>query len=195
MMIHIDDKVVSSEIIEKKFCCDVVRCKGLCCVHGSSGAPLSVGEVEVLKEIFPVVKPYLSLSGLKAIERQGTSVTDGDGDLVTPLVNGKECAYVAFGNGIATCAIEKAWLNKKVDFQKPASCHLYPIRVKVYKTFTALNYDVWDVCAPARQLGESKSMPVYRFLKDAIVRIYGESFYEQLEEAEILLNSQTDNLE
>lgn len=189
-MIQIDDKVVSSEILQKNFCCDIVQCKGLCCVHGSSGAPLSAEEAIELEEILPMVKPYMVQAGIDAVEKQGTSVTDTDGDLVTPLVDGKECAYVVFQDGIAICAIEKAWFDKKVDFRKPISCHLYPIRVKDYETFTALNYDVWDVCAPARKLGENNGLPVYKFLKDAIIRAYGEEFYGQLEDAEKLLSSQ-----
>ena len=190
MMIQIDDKVVSSEILQKKFCCDIVQCKGLCCVHGSSGAPLSAEEAIILEEILPKVKPYMVKAGIEAVEKQGTSVTDSDSDLVTPLIDGKECAYVVFQDGIAICAIEKAWFDKKVDFRKPISCHLYPIRVKDYETFTALNYDVWDVCAPARKLGENNELPVYKFLKEAIIRAYGEEFYEQLEDAEKLLSSQ-----
>lgn len=188
-MIQIDDKVVSSEIIENKFCCDVAKCKGLCCVHGSSGAPLSAEEAIILDEILGRIKPYMVPAGLESIDKQGTSVTDSDGDLVTPLIDGKECAYVVFQDGIATCAIEKAWFDKKVEFRKPISCQLYPIRVKDYETFSALNYDVWDVCAPARILGEEKGLPVYRFLKDAIIRAYGEDFFRQLEDAENLLHS------
>lgn len=190
MMIQIDDKIISSEILEKEFCCDIVQCKGLCCVHGSSGAPVSAEEAVIIENILDDVKPYMVPAGIDAVELLGTTVTDIDGDIVTPLVDDKECAYVVFENGIATCAIEKAWLNKKVDFRKPISCHLYPIRVKDYETFSALNYDVWDVCAPARKLGESKGIPVYRFLKDAIIRAYGEDFFKQLEDAEKLLHSQ-----
>ncbi|MGE0077377.1 MAG: DUF3109 family protein [Bacteroidales bacterium] len=189
-MIQIDDKIISSEILEKEFCCDIVQCKGLCCVHGSSGAPVSAEEAVIIENILDDVKPYMVPAGIDAVELLGTTVTDIDGDIVTPLVDDKECAYVVFENGIATCAIEKAWLNKKVDFRKPISCHLYPIRVKDYETFSALNYDVWDVCAPARKLGESKGIPVYRFLKDAIIRAYGEDFFKQLEDAEKLLHSQ-----
>lgn len=191
MMIQIDDKVVSSEILKNKFCCDITQCKGLCCVHGSSGAPLTKKEGAILERILPKVTPYMVPEGIKAVKQQGTSVIDADNDLVTPLVDDKECAYVVFENGIAICAIEKAWLDKKVDFRKPISCHLYPIRVKEYPTFTALNYDVWDVCAPARKLGENNGLPVYRFLKDALIRAYGNDFYNQLEEAEKLINSQS----
>ena len=191
MMIQIDDKVISSEIIKNKFCCDIVQCKGMCCVHGSSGAPLTETEAKILDEILLKVTPYMVPAGIEAVRQQGTSITDFDTDLVTPLVDDKECAYVVFENGVAICAIEKAWFDKKVDFRKPISCHLYPIRVKEYSTFTALNYDVWDVCAPARKLGEDDGIPVYRFLKDALIRAYGEDFYKQLEEAENLLISQS----
>jgi len=192
MMIQIDDKVVSSEILKNKFCCDITQCKGLCCVHGSSGAPLTKQEGDILNKILPQITPYMVPEGIKAVKQQGTSVIDIDHDLVTPLVDDKECAYVVFEDGIAICAIEKAWLNKRVDFRKPISCHLYPIRIKEYPTFTALNYDVWDVCAPARKLGENKGLPVYRFLKDALIRAYGTDFYNQLEEAEKLINSQSE---
>ena len=112
--------------------------------------------------------------------------------MVTPLIDGKECAFTVFENGIATCAIEKAWNNGIVDFRKPISCHLYPIRVKEYSTFTAINYHQWDVCAPARELGEQIDLPVYRFLKDAIIRAYGKEFYGQLEDAAKLLSLRTE---
>ncbi|MCB8964795.1 MAG: DUF3109 family protein [Bacteroidales bacterium] len=189
-MIQIDDKIVSSDILEKRFCCDIAQCKGLCCVHGTSGAPVTEAEAAIMADILPIVLPYMSASGIEAVKQQGVAVVDEDNDLVTPLIDGKECAFVVFENGVAICAIEKAWLDKKVDFRKPISCHLYPIRVKEYPTFTALNYDVWDVCAPARQLGESINLPVFRFLKDAIIRAFGQEFYQQLEEAEKLLHSQ-----
>ena len=193
MMIEIDNKVVSSELLERKFCCNLVACKGFCCVHGDSGAPLTQEETEILKKIFSKVKPYMTPAGIKAVKLQGTNVIDIDNDFVTPLIDGKECAYTIFENGTAFCAIERAWADKKIDFQKPVSCHLYPIRVKEFDTFTALNYDVWDVCSPARKLGNEQNIPVYRFLKDAIIRAFGKEFYEQLETAEKLLSSQTND--
>lgn len=191
-MIEIDNKVVSSEILEQRFCCNLPRCLGKCCVHGDSGAPLTPNEVLTLEQILDKVKPYMTPQGIATVQEQGVALTDSDGDLVTPLIDGKECAFTAFENGIATCAIEKAWNNGIVDFRKPISCHLYPIRVKEYSTFTAINYHQWDVCAPARELGEQIDLPVYRFLKDAIIRAYGKEFYGQLEDAAKLLSLRTE---
>ncbi len=188
MMIEIDNKVVSSKILEQRFCCDLPRCKGMCCVHGDSGAPLTPDEALTLEQILEKVKPFMSTEGITAVNEQGVALIDNDGDLVTPLINGRECAFAVFEKGIATCAIEKAWTQGKVDFRKPLSCHLYPIRVKEYSNFTALNYHHWDVCAPARELGEKIDLPLYKFLKDALIRAYGEEFYTQLEDAAKLLS-------
>ena len=193
MMIEIDNKVVSSEIIEQQFCCDLPRCLGMCCVHGDSGAPLTPNEALTLEQIWDTVKPYMTAEGIQAIQEQGVAITDSDGDLVTPLIAGKECAFTVFENGIATCAIEKAWNDGKIDFQKPISCHLYPIRVKEYSNFTAINYHQWEVCAPARELGKQINLPVYKFLKDALIRAYGKEFYSQLEEAAELLSLRKEN--
>lgn len=193
MMIEIDNKVISSEILEQQFCCDLPRCLGLCCVHGDSGAPLTPNEALTLEKILDQVKPYMSAQGITTIQEQGVAITDSDGDLVTPLIDGKECAFTVFENGIATCAIEKAWNDGKVDFRKPISCHLYPIRAKEYSTFTAINYHQWDVCAPARQLGKQIKLPLYKFLKDALIRAYGEEFYSQLEKAAELLSLRKEN--
>lgn len=191
-MIEIDNKVVSSEILEQRFCCNLPRCLGKCCVHGDSGAPLTPNEALTLEQILDKVKPYMTPQGIATVQEQGVALTDSDGDLVTPLIDGKECAFTVFENGIATCAIEKAWNNGIVDFRKPISCHLYPIRVKEYSTFTAINYHQWDVCAPARELGEQIDLPVYRFLEDAIIRAYGKEFYGQLEDAAKLLSLRTE---
>lgn len=191
MMIEIDNKVVSSEIFEKKFCCDLPSCMGMCCVYGDSGAPLTPDEAITLEKILEQVKPYMTTEGISAVNEQGVAITDTDGDLVSTLIDGKECAFTIFENGIATCAIEKAWNDGKIDFQKPISCHLYPIRVKEYSTFTAINYNQWDICKPARDLGNKLGIPVYKFLKDALIRAYGEEFYHQLEEAEKLLSLQS----
>lgn len=193
MMIEIDNKVVSSEIIEQQFCCDLPRCLGMCCVHGDSGAPLTPNEALTLEQIWDTVKPYMTAEGIQAIQEQGVAITDSDGDLVTPLIAGKECAFTVFENGIATCAIEKAWNDGKIDFQKPISCHLYPIRVKEYSNFTAINYHQWEVCAPARELGKQINLPVYKFLKDALIRAYGKEFYSQLEESAELLSLRKEN--
>lgn len=188
-MIQIDDKILSLDIFEQHFCCDLPKCIGSCCVYGQSGAPLDKDEVIILEDILDIITPYLKPEGLKAIKEQGVAVIDSDGDIVTPLIDGKECAYCIVEKGINWCAIEKAWFNKEVEFRKPISCHLYPIRVKKYSTFVGLNYDQWDVCEPARKLGAIKSLPVFVFLKEPITRAFGSEFYKQIEEASKILKS------
>jgi hypothetical protein len=182
-MIQIDDKLLSFDLFEKHFCCDIPICLGACCVHGESGAPMDHEEIEMLKRELPLIIPYLKPTGHKAINEQGVAVEDVDGDMVTPLIDGEECAFSIEEGGITFCAIEKAWFEGKVKFRKPISCHLYPIRAKKYSTFTALNYDQWSICQPARELGKKEGIPVFRFLKGAITRAYGEEFYNELEEA------------
>ena len=179
-MLQIDDKIISLDILEKNFVCHLEKCKGYCCVHGASGAPLDKGEGAILREVFPDVKPFLSREGIEAIEKQGISVIDSDGDEVTPLINGKECAFVIFEKGIAKCGIEKAFLAGKSKFRKPVSCHLYPIRVKHYSGFYALNYDHWDLCDPARILGDEKKVTIFEFVEQALVRKFGENFHKEL---------------
>ena len=193
-MIEIEDKILSLDLFEKKFVCDLNACKGACCVEGMSGAPLTEEEIHILENIYEDVKPYLTQKGIKAIEKQGQWVIDGDGDFTTPLVGGdKECAYTIFENGIAFCGIEKAHKEGAVDFKKPISCHLYPIRTKQYKKFEALNYDVWKLCKPACACGEKLQVPVYKFLKDALIRKYGKEFYKMVEAAakEVEKNSES----
>jgi hypothetical protein len=189
-MIQIDDKILSLDILQKHFCCDLPQCLGACCVHGQSGAPLDKEEIAILEDILETITPFLKPEGVKAIHKQGVAVIDNDGDLVTPLIDGNECAYSINEKGISLCAIEKAWLEKKVQFRKPISCHLYPIRVKNYETFIGLNYDRWDVCEPARKLGLKLNLPVYKCLEDAIIRAYGKTFFAQIEEAAKLLESE-----
>lgn len=181
--------MVARDVLERRFVCDLNACKGACCVHGDSGAPLEGDEATILEEIYPQVKPYMNAKGIVAVEKQGKWLIDSDGDQVTPLVDGdKECAYVVFDEkGTALCAIEKAWKEGKVEFQKPVSCHLYPIRITPYKVYDAVNYEQWDICAPACSCGEQLNVPVYRFVKSALVRKYGQDWYAQLEEADKLL--------
>ena len=181
MMIEIDKTVVSLDLLEKHFICDLDKCKGMCCVHGDSGAPLESAEAEILDKLFPVIKKYLRQEGIEAIKNQGRHVIDSDGDLVTPLVNRKECAYVIFKHGIAKCGIEKAFEDGAIDFQKPVSCHLYPVRTKKYSDFEGINYDRWEICQPATILGQKENIPVFRFVKKALVRKYGVDFYKKLE--------------
>lgn len=180
-MIEIDDKVISLDLIREKFVCDLEKCRGVCCVDGESGAPLDEDEVEILEKDYEKIRSYLREEGRRAIEKQGTWVVDADQEMVTPLIDGKECAYAIFEEGIARCGIEKACEAGATSFQKPISCHIYPIRVKKYKGFTAVNYDRWKICDTARIYGEKKDVPVYRFLREAIERKYGAGFYKKLE--------------
>jgi len=179
-MIEIGKCIVSRDIIDKKFVCDLSKCKGICCVEGDSGAPLNKNEIDILDNIYNDIKPYLRLEGIEAIEKQGKYIIDWDNEYVTPLINEKECAYAIFEDNIAKCAIEKAFLEGKIDFKKPISCHLYPIRVKKLKKYDAINYDIWDICKTAIDFGEKNNVPVYKFLKEPLIREYGNKWYSEL---------------
>ncbi|MBK9477753.1 MAG: DUF3109 family protein [Bacteroidetes bacterium] len=181
-MIAIDKTLVSDDLLERKFVCDLAACKGECCVAGDSGAPLEPEEEAILTSILPEVIPYMNKEGIKEIKKSGVALIDSDGDLVTPLVDGvKHCAFVIFEDSIAKCAIEKAYYDGKIKFKKPVSCHLYPVRITKYKEFDAVNYQEWDVCKPACSCGEKLDVPVYKFLKEPLVRKYGKAWYKQLE--------------
>lgn len=181
-MIEIGNVIVSLDVIEKKFLCDISKCHGVCCEEGDSGAPLEKEEEAILKEIYPKVKPFLRKEGIAAIEKQGVAVIDFEGDLVTPLREGKECAFTIYENDVALCGIEKAYEQGIIDFKKPISCALYPIRARKYSQFEGLNYDKQPMCAAARILGEHRGLPVYKFLKAPLIRKYGEEWYRELEE-------------
>lgn len=181
-MIEIQDVLVHEDLIRENFVCNLNKCKGICCVEGDSGAPLDVSETAILKDIYPKIKHLLSEKGIKAIEEQGEYVTDVDGDLTTTCVDGnKECAYVLFENGITKCGIEKAYELGLVDWQKPISCHLYPIRITKYPEFEVLNYDRWHICHDACTFGRELKVPVYQFLKTPLIRKYGAEWYQELE--------------
>lgn len=180
-MIDLGNTLISDEIREKFFVCDLEKCKGACCVEGDLGAPLNVDELQVLEEVYPEVRPYLSEQGVKEIENQGKYILDEEGDYSTPTINGKECAYAVYDDeGVLKCGIEQAYLDGKIDYKKPISCHLYPIRVTKYAEFEALNYDNWHICSPACELGNKLGVPVYQFLKEPLIRKFGQEWYEQL---------------
>ncbi|MBO4234251.1 DUF3109 family protein [Riemerella anatipestifer] len=183
-MIQIEDKLISEDLFSEEFVCNLSKCKGACCIEGDAGAPLEQSEIKILEDIYPKIKSYLRPEGIKAIEEQGTSVEDFEGDLVTPLIDNRDCAYVIFDeNGITKCGIEKAYEEGAIDWQKPISCHLYPIRITEYSTFTAFNYHEWKICSDACALGKELKVPVYKFLKTPLIRKYGEGFYQTLTEA------------
>jgi hypothetical protein len=176
------------DVFEKHFVCDLNACKGACCVEGDSGAPLLKEEEKILDEIYEKVKPYMRKEGITEIENQGISVYDADGDLTTSLVNNRECVFVTFENGITKCTIEKAYLDGKTEFKKPISCHLFPIRIKEYRDFDAVNYEEIKICKPACECGSKLEVPVYVFLKEPLIRKYGEAWYKELLEAARILS-------
>jgi hypothetical protein len=180
-MIQIGDKIISRDLFEKHFICHLEECEGNCCIHGDSGAPLEDQEAEALSGELQKIYPFLRAEGKRAVSEQGAWVIDRDDEKVTPLVSGEECAYVVFEDAIARCAIEQAYSEGAIRFRKPVSCHLYPIRIGQLKHGIALNYHQWSICEPARTLGKKEGVPVFRFLKDAISRVYGEAFYDELE--------------
>ena len=180
-MIAIDDTLVSEELLERKFVCDLSACKGACCVEGESGAPLEMEEVNILEDDLDKIKPFLRKEGIKSIDKHGVFTLDGEGDYVTPLVGGKECAFATFDeNGIAKCGIEQAHKAGATDFKKPVSCHLYPVRLNTLKSYIGVNYHHWPICAPACDCGEQLQVPVYAFLKEALIRRFGSEWYDQL---------------
>ncbi len=180
-MIKIGEVLVSDDIRDKEFVCNLEKCKGACCVEGDFGAPLDESELPILEEIYPKVKPYLSPEGIRVIESQGTHTTDDDGEYCTPIIGGRECVYAVYDkNKVLKCGIEQAYNDGKIGWKKPISCHLYPIRVSSKKNFEALNYHKWHICSPACALGKELQVPVYRFLKDPLVRKYGQGWYDEL---------------
>ena len=181
-MIQIGKAIVSFDIFDKQFLCDLNACKGACCVEGDSGAPLTKQEAKIIKKNYPIIKQYIEEKYQKVIAEKGCSVIDADGDLVTPLYNNRECVFTFRDEkGILKCGIEKAFLDGKIDFRKPVSCHLFPIRIQEYKDFDAVNYQQLDICKEARNCGLAAQLPLYKFLKEPLIRKYGAQWYEELE--------------
>ena len=190
-MFQVGNAIVSDEILENEFVCNLSACKGQCCVDGDAGAPLDKEETAILDQIYDKVKPYLRQEGIASIENQGKWIIGEDGDYETPLVNGSECAYVIFDGKTALCAIEQAYNEGVVDYKKPISCHRYPIRIKEYSQFSAVNYHHWHICDVACSLGKELEVPVYKFLKGPLIRKFGEDWYEELEQVATQWKSQS----
>jgi hypothetical protein len=180
-MIIIENTLVSEELITSSFCCNLQQCMGACCVEGDAGAPLEPLEIDIIKQHLSAIQPYMEADGLTTLKVSGISTRDAFGGLVTTLNQGKECLFTCFKNRIAYCAIEKAWAEGKIPFQKPVSCHLYPVRVSKYEHFDAVNIHQWHVCAEAWKAGYK--MPLYQYLKTPLIRKFGEDWYQQLEAA------------
>lgn len=181
-MIEIGRAIVSLDVFEEHFMCDLLKCKGACCIEGDSGAPVTEEEAEKIREIYPAIKEILPKTNVEVLENQGMFFIDREGDLVTSLVNNRECVFTFRDEkGILKCAIEKAYHEGKSDFKKPLSCHLFPIRITGYKRFDAVNYEKIGICRPGRQCGALGKLPVYKFLKEPLIRKYGTEWFKQVE--------------
>lgn len=180
-MLLLDNVYIDEDVLEQQFVCNLDACKGACCVAGDGGAPLETSEAVALEELYPSIKPYLTKEGRAAIEAKGKAVQDEAGEWETPLLEGKgACAYAIFEGGIAKCGVERAWQDGKIEFQKPVSCHLYPIRARRKANIEYLQYERWDICNPACANGQKLGVSVAEFTKDAIIRKFGSAFYEKL---------------
>lgn len=180
-MISIENTIISDDLKELCFVCDLKKCKGACCIEGDAGAPMEANEISILEDEIEFIKPYMTEAGIAAIESNGVFDYDEWGNFVTPLVNHRECVFVYFEDEIAKCAIEKAWEQKKIKFQKPVSCHLYPIRIQNYKDFDAVNYHKWHICDKALIHGKRLDVRLFEFLKEPLIRKYGKKWYKELE--------------
>lgn len=191
MIIEIEDKLVSSELFTKDFVCNLQACKGACCLEGDTGAPLERKEITLIEKNLDKITPFMTSEGIGVVNQQGVFYHDPFGDPVTSLVEGKDCVFVFRDEqGITKCAIEKAYRDGKIDFNKPISCHLYPIRTRKLAKHESLNYDRWSICDDACKLGKELQVPVFRFLKEPIIRRYGEAFFKELEIAEEAIKNQ-----
>ncbi len=180
-MFQLGKTIVSEDIIEKEFVCNLSACKGKCCIDGEAGAPLEEEELKLLLANYPKIKPFLREDGIAAIEDQGLFIMT-EGEYETPLITNKDCAYVIFDEkNIAKCGIEEAYNQGVSECKKPISCHLYPVRIMNYSEFSAVNYHKWQICDEACVLGKELRVPVYKFVKDALVRKFGKDWYEELE--------------
>ncbi|MCR5886490.1 DUF3109 family protein [Hymenobacter sp. J193] len=180
-MIIIQNTVISDDVRDNFFVCNLEACKGACCVEGDLGAPLETAELAILEQEYENIKPFLTEAGRAAIEEQGLYIKDWEDDYSTTTIGDRECAYALYDErGILKCGIEEAYLAGATSFKKPISCHLYPIRITKYEDFEALNYDRWNICSPACSFGANLGVRIYQFLKEPLIRKYGEAWYGEL---------------
>ena len=173
--------LISSDILTERFCCDYEKCRGICCVEGDAGAPVTLDEIDAIEDSLDAVWPDLSASAQSVIDHQGVAYSDRDGDLVTSIVHGKDCVFTCYDGDNCLCALEKAFRSGKTRFQKPISCALYPIREKHFDGgLIGLNYHRWAVCADAVEKGKALDLPVYRFLREPLIRRFGQQWYDEL---------------
>ncbi len=193
-IIQIGDVLLSSDILTEKFCCDLDACKGICCVEGDAGAPVTLDEIGGIEDALDTVWPDMSARAQAVVDRQGVAYTDRDGDLVTSIVDGRDCVFTCYdANGCCLCALERAYRAGRTRFCKPISCALYPIREKRFNGgLVGLNYNRWDVCRDAVKKGRKENLPVYKFLRGPLIRRFGEDWYKELcEVADMLLEDTT----
>ena len=183
MLVEIEDKIISTDVFSEEFVCDLSKCHGACCVEGDGGAPLKEKEVILIQDHLEKIKPFMNKKGTEAIANENFFYLDENDEPATQLVDKKESAFVYFdeNSNNAMCSIETAYKSGEIPFNKPISCHLYPIRTKDFNEFTAINYERWDICSAACKLGSSLKMPVFKFLKEPLIRAYGASFYKEME--------------
>ncbi|MDR2472555.1 MAG: DUF3109 family protein [Tannerella sp.] len=179
-MIEIFDTIISRDLIERYFACDIKHCRGACCIEGDAGAPITEEEYNILRQILPAVWNDLSPQARRVINTQGVGYIDREGDIVTSTVDDKDCVFTYYNNNICGCAIEKAYNEGRITFRKPVSCHLYPVRVKQYKTWKAVNYDCQKVCKAAEILGRQQQTRLYQFLREPLIRKFGVKWYDAL---------------
>lgn len=180
-ILQIGDVLLSPDILTERFCCDYEKCKGVCCVEGNAGAPVTIDEIGEIEESLDAVWGDLSAQAQSVLDRQGVAYPDPEGELVTSIVNGKDCVFTCYDGENCLCALEKACRAGKTKFLKPISCSLYPIREKRFSNGTVgLNYNRWDICRDAVKKGQELNLPVYRFLKEPLIRRFGEAWYNEL---------------
>lgn len=180
-MFQIQDTLVTLDLAERFFCCDLDKCLGACCIEGDAGAPVTEDEVKEIERVLPVIEPEMMPRAVTEVKENGVAYTDEEGDLVTTILDGRNCAFTCYApGGVCLCALERAYREGKTDFKKPSSCALYPLRIKKFPTFTAVNYHRWDICRDAEILGEKKGIRLYQFLRGPLIDYFGQEWYDEL---------------
>lgn len=180
-MFQIQDTLVSLDLAEEFFCCDLSKCLGACCIEGDAGAPVTPAEVEKIKESLPAIEADMLPRALEEVRRNGVAYTDEEGDLVTTLLDGRNCAFTCYGpGGVCLCALEKARREGRTSWLKPASCALYPLRLTEYPSFTAVNYHRWNICRDAVANGRRLGIRLYKFLEQPLTERFGAEWYAEL---------------
>lgn len=196
MMLQIQNTIVTLDLAEEFFCCDLEKCLGACCIEGDAGAPVTIDEVGKIEEVLPVVEPEMLPRAVEEVRQNGVAYVDQEGDLVTTILDGRNCAFTCYApGGICLCALEKAFREGKTGFKKPASCSLYPLRLTTYPTFTAVNYHRWKICRDAVANGRKKGIRLYQFLRGPLTERFGKEWYDELAQACELYLSQKDSLQ